>query len=119
MVPSQLSSTLDAASGGIPHMLMLTAGRSVFGFSISKLMLIKRHFDTGGLSYIASTSVKVLQGLWMGDLATLKGSCPNCGEKVFAFVKTDKADASSHRADCHVCECLLEFRTKVEQSDLR
>ncbi|KAL2332140.1 hypothetical protein Fmac_019721 [Flemingia macrophylla] len=68
---------------------------------------------------VASASVKVLQGLWRNDLAALKGSCPNCGEEVFAFVRTDKANSSPHRADCHVCECLLEFRTKVEQSALR
>lgn len=68
---------------------------------------------------VASASVKVLQGLWRNDLAALKGSCPNCGEEVFAFVKTDKANNSPHRADCHVCECLLEFRTKVEQPALR
>ncbi|KAK7272063.1 hypothetical protein RJT34_28440 [Clitoria ternatea] len=64
---------------------------------------------------VASASVKVLQGLWRNDLVALKGSCPNCGEEVFAFVRTDKANDSPHRADCHVCECLLEFRTKVEQ----
>ncbi|KAH1219136.1 PGR5-like protein 1B, chloroplastic [Glycine max] len=63
--------------------------------------------------------IKVLQGLWRNDLAALKGSCPNCGEEVFAFVRTDKANNSPHRADCHVCECLLEFRTEVEQSALR
>ncbi|XP_028191706.1 uncharacterized protein LOC114377415 isoform X2 [Glycine soja] len=68
---------------------------------------------------VASASVKVLQGLWRNDLAALKGSCPNCGEEVFAFVRTDKANNSPHRADCHVCECLLEFRTEVEQSALR
>jgi len=34
--------------------------------------------------------------------------------KVFAFVRTDKGNNSPHRADCHVCECLLEFRTKAE-----
>nr|KYP58530.1 hypothetical protein KK1_013942 [Cajanus cajan] len=68
---------------------------------------------------VASASVKVLQGLWRNDLAALKGSCPNCGEEVFAFVRTDKANNSPHRADCHVCECLLEFRTKVEQPALR
>ncbi|KAL5152296.1 PGR5-like protein 1B, chloroplastic [Glycine soja] len=39
--------------------------------------------------------------------------------EVFAFVRTDKANNSPHRADCHVCECLLEFRTEVEQSALR
>ncbi|GMY10891.1 PGR5-like protein 1B, chloroplastic isoform X1 [Fagus crenata] len=65
---------------------------------------------------IASASVKVLQGLWRNDLVALKGACPNCGEEVFAFVKADQSSNSPHRADCHVCECLLEFRTKVEQT---
>ncbi|KAF9665528.1 hypothetical protein SADUNF_Sadunf16G0132300 [Salix dunnii] len=63
---------------------------------------------------IASASVKVLQGLWRNDLVALKGACPNCGEEVFAFVKSDQSNDSPHRADCHVCESLLEFRTKVE-----
>ncbi|KAF7805448.1 PGR5-like protein 1B, chloroplastic [Senna tora] len=65
---------------------------------------------------VASASVKVLQGLWKNDLVALKGSCPNCGEEVFAFVRMDRASDSPHRADCHVCECLLEFGTQVEQS---
>ncbi|CAJ1933126.1 unnamed protein product [Sphenostylis stenocarpa] len=65
---------------------------------------------------VASASVKVLQGLWMNDLVALKGACPNCGEEVFAFVRMDRNIESPHRADCHVCECILEFRTKVEQS---
>ncbi|XP_027928478.1 PGR5-like protein 1B, chloroplastic isoform X3 [Vigna unguiculata] len=63
---------------------------------------------------IASASVKVLQGLWRNDLVALKGACPNCGEEVFAFVRMDRNIESPHRADCHVCECVLEFRTKVE-----
>lgn len=65
---------------------------------------------------IASASVKVLQGLWRNDLVALKGACPNCSEEVFAFVKSDQSNNSTHRADCHVCESLLEFRTKVEQT---
>ncbi|KAF3454690.1 hypothetical protein FNV43_RR05138 [Rhamnella rubrinervis] len=65
---------------------------------------------------IASSSVKVLHGLWRNDLVALKGACPNCGEEVFAFVKSDEPSNSPHRADCHVCECLLEFRTKFEKS---
>ncbi|KAI4322136.1 hypothetical protein L6164_021856 [Bauhinia variegata] len=72
---------------------------------------------------VALASVKVLQGLWRNELVALKGACPNCGEEashcVFAFVKTDRASDSPHRADCHVCECLLEFRSKVEQSASR
>ncbi|PRQ34122.1 hypothetical protein RchiOBHm_Chr5g0065341 [Rosa chinensis] len=65
---------------------------------------------------IASASVKVLEGLWTNDLMALKGVCPNCGEEVFAFVKSDQSNNSPHRANCHVCECLLEFRTKAEKS---
>ncbi|CAL1401910.1 unnamed protein product [Linum trigynum] len=65
---------------------------------------------------IASASVKVLQGLWRNDLVALKGACPNCGEEVFAFVKSNVTEDNPHRANCHVCESLLEFRTKVEQT---
>ncbi|XP_044483052.1 PGR5-like protein 1B, chloroplastic [Mangifera indica] len=68
---------------------------------------------------VASASVRVLQGLWWNDLVALKGACPNCGEEVFAFVTSDQTKTSPHRADCHVCESLLEFRTKVEQSGSR
>ncbi|XP_015874019.2 PGR5-like protein 1A, chloroplastic [Ziziphus jujuba] len=65
---------------------------------------------------IASSSVKVLHGLWRNDLVALKGACPNCGEEVFAFVNSDGSSNSPHRTDCHVCESLLEFRTKFEKS---
>lgn len=68
---------------------------------------------------IASASVRVLQGLWRNDLVALRGACPNCGEEVFAFVNSDQTKNPPHRADCHVCESLLEFRTKVEQSSSR
>ncbi|XP_057449179.1 PGR5-like protein 1B, chloroplastic [Lotus japonicus] len=65
---------------------------------------------------LASASVKVIQGLWRNDLVALRGSCPNCGEEVFAFVRMDRNIDSPHRADCHVCGCLLEFQTNVENS---
>ncbi|RWR76726.1 PGR5-like protein 1A, chloroplastic [Cinnamomum micranthum f. kanehirae] len=58
---------------------------------------------------IALASVRALQGLWRNDLVALKGSCPNCGEEA------EQSNQSPHRADCHVCQCALEFRTKVEQ----
>ncbi|KAH9701296.1 PGR5-like A protein [Citrus sinensis] len=66
--------------------------------------------------YLCTTilAVRVLQGLWRNDLVALRGACPNCGEEVFAFVNSDQTKNSPHRADCHVCESLLEFRTKVE-----
>ncbi|XP_008784596.1 PGR5-like protein 1B, chloroplastic isoform X1 [Phoenix dactylifera] len=74
-----------------------------------------------GLGYligypVASASVQALQGLWRNDLVALKGSCPNCGEEVFAFVRAEKSKQQPHRAECHVCESALVFRTKVEQS---
>uniref|UniRef100_A0A7N0TCK5 Uncharacterized protein n=1 Tax=Kalanchoe fedtschenkoi TaxID=63787 RepID=A0A7N0TCK5_KALFE len=65
---------------------------------------------------VASASVGVLKGLWRNDLVALKGSCPNCGEEVFAFVRSDQSNSSPHKATCHVCDSSLEFRTKVEQS---
>ncbi|XP_076947770.1 uncharacterized protein LOC143619812 [Bidens hawaiensis] len=68
---------------------------------------------------IASASVRALQGLWKNDLVALKGECPNCSEEVFAFVKSNEFNNSPHKAECHVCECLLEFRTKVERSAAR
>lgn len=64
---------------------------------------------------IASASVKALQGLWRYDLVALKGSCPSCGEEVFAFLRSNQCNSSSHRTSCHVCQCGLEFRTKVEK----
>ncbi|CAN1282807.1 PGR5-like protein 1B, chloroplastic, partial [Linum perenne] len=68
---------------------------------------------------IVSASVKTLNGLWRNDLVALKGACPDCGEEVFAFVKTNQSkDSSPHRASCHVCESVLEFRTNVERSTL-
>ncbi|XP_015692738.2 PGR5-like protein 1B, chloroplastic [Oryza brachyantha] len=74
-----------------------------------------------GLGYligypIASASAGALQGLLTNNLVALKGSCPNCGEQVFAFVKTDNSIKAPHRAECHVCGCPLEYRTKVEKS---
>ncbi|KAL3829116.1 hypothetical protein ACJIZ3_017918 [Penstemon smallii] len=65
---------------------------------------------------IASASVGALKGLWKNDLVALKGVCPNCGEEVFAFVRSDRPNHSPHRVECHVCESSLEFRTKVEKS---
>ncbi|OMO67786.1 hypothetical protein CCACVL1_20315 [Corchorus capsularis] len=65
---------------------------------------------------LASAAVRVLQRLWRNDLMALKGACPNCGEEVFAFVKSEEFSNSRHRADCHVCDCTLEFRAKAEQS---
>ncbi|KAK3017530.1 hypothetical protein RJ639_007205 [Escallonia herrerae] len=63
---------------------------------------------------VASASVGALRGLWQSDLVALKGACPNCGEEVFAFVRSDQSNNFPHRLDCHVCECSIEFRTKVE-----
>ncbi|XP_074309057.1 uncharacterized protein LOC141643689 isoform X3 [Silene latifolia] len=65
---------------------------------------------------IAIASARALNGLWRSDLVALKGACPNCGEEVFAFVRSDQSNSSPHRGRCHVCECLLEFRTTSEKS---
>ncbi|XP_031485164.1 PGR5-like protein 1B, chloroplastic [Nymphaea colorata] len=65
---------------------------------------------------IALASVRALERLWRNDLVALKGSCPNCGEEVFAFVNAERSGRPFHRTECHVCESTLEFRTKVEHS---
>ncbi|GLJ18243.1 hypothetical protein SUGI_0322670 [Cryptomeria japonica] len=62
------------------------------------------------------TAVRALQGLWKNDLLALKGSCPGCGEEVFAFVKADESMQPRHKTDCHVCERPLVFHAKVENS---
>ncbi|PKA64080.1 PGR5-like protein 1A, chloroplastic [Apostasia shenzhenica] len=89
----------------------------------------KPHFDmlamlntalSTGMGYsigypLALASVQALKGLWMKNLVALKGSCPNCGEEVFAFVKAEEnSTLCPHGTQCHVCECRLEFRGKVE-----
>lgn len=98
-------------------------GARYFLYGAKSLDMITRVNDMVlvGLGYlvgypIASASVGALQGLLTNNLVALKGSCPNCGEQVFAFVKTDKSIEAPHRAECHVCECPLEYRTKVERS---
>ncbi|KAJ6849278.1 PGR5-like protein 1B, chloroplastic [Iris pallida] len=65
---------------------------------------------------VASASVQALQDLLKNDLVALKGSCPNCGEEVFAFVRAEKSNLHPHSTECHVCDSSLVFRTKVEQS---
>ncbi|XP_039128440.1 PGR5-like protein 1A, chloroplastic isoform X3 [Dioscorea cayenensis subsp. rotundata] len=94
----------------------------VFGASVlvaPAIFTIGQAFKDGVSSSMLLFNVKALEGLWRRDLVALKGSCPNCGEEVFAFVKTDKPFQRGHSAECHVCGSALEFRTKVEQSTTR
>ncbi|RWW62026.1 hypothetical protein BHE74_00030870 [Ensete ventricosum] len=36
--------------------------------------------------------------------------------QVFTFVRAQNSTGRPHRAACHVCECSLEFQTKVERT---
>ncbi|KAH9327035.1 hypothetical protein KI387_007213, partial [Taxus chinensis] len=63
---------------------------------------------------ITMAAVRALQGLWRNDLVALKGSCPSCGEEVFAFVRADESVRPRHKTECHVCERPLVFHAKVE-----
>ncbi|XP_065029086.1 PGR5-like protein 1B, chloroplastic isoform X4 [Musa acuminata AAA Group] len=90
--------------------------RSTFG----SLMMVNKTLILG-LGHLvgyplAFASIQALQGLWRNELVAMKGSCPNCGEEVFTFVRAENSTGRPHRAACHVCECSLEFQTKVEQS---
>uniref|UniRef100_A0A0E0PGK1 Uncharacterized protein n=1 Tax=Oryza rufipogon TaxID=4529 RepID=A0A0E0PGK1_ORYRU len=117
---------LDAAALvwhiGISRSLSLYSKPHFWGCIRSKVSLVwVNDMVLIGLGYligypISSASVGALQGLLTNNLVALKGSCPNCGEQVFAFVKTDNSIKAPHRAECHVCSCPLEYRTKVEKS---
>lgn len=61
-------------------------------------------------------AVRALQGLWGKNLVALKGSCPGCGEEVFAFVRADESTRPRQKTECHVCERPLVFQAKVEHS---
>lgn len=65
---------------------------------------------------ISTAALGALKGLWKGDLVALKGSCPSCGEEVYAFVQADDSPDPRHKTECHVCEHPLVFRAKVERS---
>ncbi|KAK3137731.1 hypothetical protein QOZ80_5BG0456460 [Eleusine coracana subsp. coracana] len=98
---------------GARHLLYGTKSLDMIA-RVNDVTLVGLGFLVGGP--IASASVGALRGLLTNNLVALKGSCPNCGEQVFAFVQTDKPIQSPHRAECHVCECSLEYRTKVQKS---
>jgi len=61
-------------------------------------------------------AVRALQGLWRKNLVALKGSCPGCGEEVFAFLRADESARPRQKTECHVCERPLVFHAKVEHS---
>eukprot|EP00250_Pteridium_aquilinum_P035481 c9486_g1_i1 orf=325-1206(-) len=65
---------------------------------------------------MATAALGALKGLWRGDLVALKGSCPSCGEEVYAFVQANNSPHPRHKTECHVCEHPLVFHTKVERS---
>lgn len=92
-----------------------------FSFTTEPLMAVNGFIETAiGFSIgvpVATAAVGALQGLWRGDLVALKGSCPSCGEEVYAFVRTDDSLHPRHKTECHVCEHPLVFHAKVERSN--
>lgn len=65
---------------------------------------------------VATAALGALEGLWRGDLVALKGSCPSCGEEVYAFIRADNSSHPRHKTECHVCEHPLVFHAKVERA---
>eukprot|EP00897_Mesotaenium_endlicherianum_P002078 jgi/Mesen1/1899/ME000143S00949 len=67
-------------------------------------------------STVATAAARSLQGLWRGSVVALKGSCPSCGEEVYAFVRADDGSSTGprHKCECHVCEHPLVFRATLE-----
>ncbi|KAI3786986.1 hypothetical protein L1987_41114 [Smallanthus sonchifolius] len=62
--------------------------------------------------------VAMLNGMLVMMLGSMIGY-PVASLLVFAFVKSNQFNNSPHKAECHVCECLIEFRTEVEHSAAR
>ncbi|RRT54934.1 hypothetical protein B296_00034663, partial [Ensete ventricosum] len=113
LVPAICIITL-AFADAINSRYYLYSERSTFGslMTVNKTLVL-------GLGHLvgyplAFASIQALQGLWRNELVAMKGSCPNCGEEVFTFVRAQNSTGRPHRAACHVCECSLEFQTKVE-----
>lgn len=65
---------------------------------------------------MATAAVRSLQGLRKGDLVALKGSCPACGEEVYAFIRADETSRPRHKCECHVCDQPLVFHATLEES---
>eukprot|EP00850_Spirogloea_muscicola_P020401 SM000214S06795 [mRNA] locus=s214:202118:203409:- [translate_table: standard] len=63
---------------------------------------------------LAMAAVRSLEELWKGGVVALKGTCPSCGEEVYAFVKAEKSLQPQHRCECHVCEHPLAFHASLE-----
>ena len=46
----------------------------------------------------------------------MTGDCPNCAERVYAFVPANKPEVRV-KSECHVCERGVVFHAKVAKSD--
>ncbi|GLJ05356.1 hypothetical protein SUGI_0016770 [Cryptomeria japonica] len=94
-----------------PHSSMLASKSLTAANGILAIVL------SSSIGYPITVSAgRALQGLWRNDLVALKGSCPGCGEEVFAFVRADESVRPRHKTECHVCERPLVFHAKVENS---
>lgn len=65
---------------------------------------------------MVTAALGALRGLWRGELVALKGSCPSCGEEVYAFVQANISLHPRHTTECHVCQHPLVFHANVERS---
>ena len=51
-----------------------------------------------------------------GTTVAVTGDCPNCAERVYAFVPANKPEVRV-KSECHVCERGVVFHAKVAKSD--
>ncbi|KAI5055807.1 hypothetical protein GOP47_0029328 [Adiantum capillus-veneris] len=92
------SLTLTSDTGSTVNMAVLIAGGLAIGVPVT------------------AAAWGALKGLWKGDLVALKGSCPSCGEEVYAFVRADNSLHPRHKTECHVCEHPIVFHATVERA---
>ena len=69
---------------------------------------------------MGTTAVSSLQRIGEGRVAALRGSCPACGEELYAFVDPprprpemcDKQSEVDHPSECHVCGASVVFMAR-------
>jgi hypothetical protein len=49
-------------------------------------------------------------------VVALTGDCPNCAERVYAFLPVSKPDVR-HKCECHVCERGIVFQANIARND--
>lgn len=67
-------------------------------------------------AFLARSGWEKYAKLREGTTVAVTGDCPNCAERVYAFVPANKPEVRV-KSECHVCERGVVFHAKVAKSD--